>query len=361
MNGERRLSLAMHAFPRRFRAARGEEVRGVVAERVAAGDTTAYSWRACADVVLSGWRERLRTRPPIGRYLWYRLGGRLPAKWHDWMLDDLDGWYAARCYWLLTIVMTIVMWLGHVLYRWASPTTMLGSTPWALTLSFTLSFFVFSVVKELRWHSNRKHVLTKHGYTAAFGQWGPPGTAPAGPPAAHLVWRVGPTVNAYGIALLVVAPFAACSLFVPSVTLRRVNAGVFEWARDVSQTVLAGGIAAAVAVVLATVGWVMRERLMARLLTTADAVRRPPWPLPVRVEVKQSFWYTTGFPAALAVFGVAASMLPVAPMIVPMVFLAAAGLAPTLIVLGRRAAELEASTGKAVWLRRTLEVSYAAP
>ena len=355
MNGERRLSLAMHAFPRRFRAARGEEIRGVVAERVAAGDTTAYSWRACADVVLSGWRERLRTRPPLGRYLWYRFGGRLPAQWHGWMRDDLDGWIGAR--WGLTLA---TMMNATTLVVSALTDRFHGPFRATILEGFIICPLVGMLI-EWSAHRRRKDVLRQHGYHANFGQWGPPSTAPAGPPAAHLVWRVGPTVTAYGISLAVVAPFAAWSLFVPSFTLRHMKTGVFEWGREVSHTVLVGSIATVAAVVLAAITWVLRDRLVARLLNTADSVRRPPWPLPVPVEVKQSFLYSTGVPAALAVFGVAASMLPVAPMIVPMVFLAAGGFAPVFIVLGHRAAQLEASTGKAVWLRRTLEVSYAAP
>jgi len=70
---DRLLQIALHAFPRRFRDARSEEIRAVFADAVAAGDRRVFGVAALADVVAAGWRERWRGHPPVGRYLWYRL------------------------------------------------------------------------------------------------------------------------------------------------------------------------------------------------------------------------------------------------------------------------------------------------
>ena len=46
------------------------------------------------NLVIGGIRARWRLRPPVWWWLYYRVGGRLPAKWRPWVLHDLTdpGW-----------------------------------------------------------------------------------------------------------------------------------------------------------------------------------------------------------------------------------------------------------------------------
>lgn len=91
------LRWALRAFPRRFRSARAAEIEATFLEAEMAGERNVYGLRAIVDVVLAGWRERLRSRPPFGVYLRYRLlGGRLDPAWRPWVLDDLQGWFRLR-------------------------------------------------------------------------------------------------------------------------------------------------------------------------------------------------------------------------------------------------------------------------
>ena len=86
----------LHAYPRRWRAARGEEVLGVLADLAAPG-TRRLNARSAFDLVRGGWATRLREHPPFGAWLAYRLlDRRLPAHL-PWVRDDLDGpLYPAR-------------------------------------------------------------------------------------------------------------------------------------------------------------------------------------------------------------------------------------------------------------------------
>lgn len=86
----------LRAYPRRWRAVRGEEVLGVLADLAAPG-TRRLDARSAFDLVRGGWATRLRERPPLGAWLAYRfLDRRLPAHL-TWVRDDLDGsLYPAR-------------------------------------------------------------------------------------------------------------------------------------------------------------------------------------------------------------------------------------------------------------------------
>lgn len=84
------------AYPRRWRAVRGDELLGLLADLTAPG-AQRLDARSAADLVRAGWATRLREHPPLGPWLAYRLlDRRLPAHL-PWVRDDLDGsLYQAR-------------------------------------------------------------------------------------------------------------------------------------------------------------------------------------------------------------------------------------------------------------------------
>ncbi len=83
--------LWMRAYPRRWRAARGAELLGVVVDLAGPG-ARRLGVRAVIDLVRGGWATRLRERPPLHVWLGYRvLGLRIPRAYRAWALDDIDG------------------------------------------------------------------------------------------------------------------------------------------------------------------------------------------------------------------------------------------------------------------------------
>lgn len=86
----------LRAYPRRWRAARSDEVLGVLADLAPPGARRLEA-RTALDLVRGGWGTRVREHPPLGPWLLYRLvDRRLPAHLH-WVRDDIDGpLYPAR-------------------------------------------------------------------------------------------------------------------------------------------------------------------------------------------------------------------------------------------------------------------------
>ena len=87
---DRLLALAALAFPPRWRREHGDELFELSAELQA--DGARHRLAEAADLVRGGWAVRLRGRPPVRRWLSYRMMERpLPPRWHGWMRDDLEG------------------------------------------------------------------------------------------------------------------------------------------------------------------------------------------------------------------------------------------------------------------------------
>jgi len=87
----------MRAYPRRWRAARGEEMFGLVADLARPG-ARRLSARASIDLLRGGWATRWREHPPLHTWLLYRMfDKRIPVRFRAWALDDIDGyWFRAR-------------------------------------------------------------------------------------------------------------------------------------------------------------------------------------------------------------------------------------------------------------------------
>jgi hypothetical protein len=86
----------LRAYPRRWRAARGEEVLGLLADLAHPG-ARRIGTRAALDLLRGGLATRWREHPPLGPWLLYRLfDRRLPAH-RAWVLDDVNGpWLVLR-------------------------------------------------------------------------------------------------------------------------------------------------------------------------------------------------------------------------------------------------------------------------
>ncbi len=88
---EEKAQLWMRAYPRRWRAARGAELLGVVVELAGPG-ARRLRVGTVVDLVRGGWATRWRERPPLHVWLGYRfLGLRIPSAYRAWALDDIDG------------------------------------------------------------------------------------------------------------------------------------------------------------------------------------------------------------------------------------------------------------------------------
>ncbi len=88
---ERSVHRWLRAYPRRWRTERADEVTALLADLAPPG-ATRLDARSAANLVREGWATRLRTRPPLHRWVAYRLfDRRLPARYRGWVRDDIEG------------------------------------------------------------------------------------------------------------------------------------------------------------------------------------------------------------------------------------------------------------------------------
>jgi hypothetical protein len=87
----RRLRFWVRAYPLRWRALRGAELIGLVAD-LADPDAHRLGARTAFDLLRGGWATRLREHPPLHTWLLYRFfNRRIPASYRAWAADDIDG------------------------------------------------------------------------------------------------------------------------------------------------------------------------------------------------------------------------------------------------------------------------------
>src|SRR4051812_45620380 len=97
MTYEDRCRLLLRAYPPRYRRGREEELLATMLDCAEPG-RAAPTLRESADVIRGGLITRLRTHPPLWRWLAYRLyDKRLPEAYREFARDDITGrFYAAR-------------------------------------------------------------------------------------------------------------------------------------------------------------------------------------------------------------------------------------------------------------------------
>ena len=79
MRAERQIRTLMRAWPRPDRTERGEEIVGTTLDLLPDGATRLPVLLAL-NLVIGGLQARWRTRPPVWRWAFYRMGGRLPTR-----------------------------------------------------------------------------------------------------------------------------------------------------------------------------------------------------------------------------------------------------------------------------------------
>ncbi|MEK8226169.1 hypothetical protein NKG05_08990 [Oerskovia sp. M15] len=103
---ERSTRFWARAYPRRWREVHGDELLAVqqdvalaAAEATGAPAPTRLSADEIRGLLRAGWGLRWREHPPLWRWVLYRFGLRLPARYWWWVADDIRGaFYAVRDY-----------------------------------------------------------------------------------------------------------------------------------------------------------------------------------------------------------------------------------------------------------------------
>jgi hypothetical protein len=356
VNADRRLALALRAFPKRFRAARNDEILGTLAEVRAAGGGDDVDARELVDLVRAGWVERRRTRPQtwaLFRYHWF--DGRLDQRWHGWMFDDLRGWYPLRHCLRNLFGMTFLL----MIYLWVKSAVSGSDSRSPFDYPDVVLYLVFlsgtNGLIEVFVHAQRNRTLRRHGYDAST--WRPNEAVPISRPTSlspRALSRAVPVLRGAALGLALAGPVAAVALFVPS-SNATVEFGAPSIDRDTTYNDMVG-LAMLVVACLLVASSLWWSGVLRRRFVTAQ-----PWLLPDQQYRERSWWLTLVVAAfVIGAPGIVLSALPIAPMAVPAVYLAALGLVPELLVTARAVERLEAETGRSYWLSRSSQVESIA-
>jgi hypothetical protein len=331
MPSDRAVELALRAFPRRFRAARAEEMRSVLADAADAGDESARSWRSLADLVRAGWSERWRTRPPLWLWMVYRLGlRRMPARHHPWMFDDVRGSLVALRYGVWGSLTAFVMVCTISLFL---------PSPGAIRMAAIISSGPVAG-SVLRGNARqRRQILERHGYDPQTFAWRAPRpfipivrTARATP--------VVPVLWSFGLMLGVLSVFSFATLWWPGMRIDQISLGdAISVDRTIDHVRLIAFIAALAAIGVGIGALALRSRARGALVggwLPPDVERRSAAP-----AVAAATW--------VFMFGVVVAVLPVAPAILPAMFVVSGGLSPSLLLLARETSRRERLEGTTVW------------
>lgn len=88
---ESQLRLLVRAYPVHWREQRGDELVGTVSEMLG---PRPLSLSLASNIVLGGWKTRLREHPPLRRWLIYLVVGRpMPERWRAWAYRDITARY----------------------------------------------------------------------------------------------------------------------------------------------------------------------------------------------------------------------------------------------------------------------------
>lgn len=209
---ERSARFWLHAYPRRWRRDRGDEVAGVLLELAGAGAGVTppegtrvldrgIGARAAFDLVRHGWATRLREHPPLLRWIAYMaVDLRLPPRYRGWAADEIDGaFYAAR----------------HAWPSWALVAWMVsrGLAPWpfALVLAALALLPLLPFTGRRRASARERHLVALPGEPLVHGAYvamGEPRRRRPASWAAPRVLTLDLVAIAAGVATLLLAPHA---------------------------------------------------------------------------------------------------------------------------------------------------------
>jgi hypothetical protein len=158
LRAERQIRTLMRAWPRPDRTERGEEIVGTTLDLLPDG-ATRLPMLLALNLVIGGLRARWRMRPPVWRWAFYRMGGRLPTRWNRWVLNDLTapGWRRR-----VAMSRLILSWSCAVLGVIAAETAThhaLGSI-WPYMVELLIAVGIATLVRARK---DRDRQLVRHG------------------------------------------------------------------------------------------------------------------------------------------------------------------------------------------------------
>lgn len=177
----------MRAWPIPDRVERENEIVTTTLELIPEGGSRLPPSLA-VDLVVGGLRARWRMRPPPWRWINYRMGmisisgGRLPTRWHRWMINDLTG-----PGWRRRMVMNeLIYFVSYGLIFVGIPTVF---NPHYLVLPAVIGWSVVTIpmftIRAALAPKRRNRQLDRYGYLR------PAQHVPSGPPPPISVQPVG--------------------------------------------------------------------------------------------------------------------------------------------------------------------------
>jgi uncharacterized protein DUF5313 len=164
---ERQVHWLVRAWPYPDRIERAEEIVSTTLDLVPEG----HGWLPFAvawNLLIGGLTARWRARPPLWRWLYYEMGGRLPMRWHRWMINDLmgPGW-RFRAVRVRTTMMLTATWLGvltsQAIFHAPAHHSAL-SNPFLIPLYWLVLGAGIVLVSTWQAKRFRDRTLARHGY-----------------------------------------------------------------------------------------------------------------------------------------------------------------------------------------------------
>jgi hypothetical protein len=160
---EGQVQTLVRAWPIPDRVERGEEIIATTLDLVPDGKSR-LPFAMAVNLAFGGLRARWRTRPPVWRWLYYRLGGRLNARWHRWMLNDLSGpGWRRRMVGSQVTVLVIASLLGATVGQALVTHSPRFDPRYLLSLAI-ITMLVQAVGSNFRARKLRDRQLGRHGY-----------------------------------------------------------------------------------------------------------------------------------------------------------------------------------------------------
>jgi hypothetical protein len=170
----------LRAWPIPDRAERGDEIVGTTLDLVP-GSQKRLTIALAVNLVVGGLRARWRLRPPLWRWLYYRLGGRLATRWHRWMLNDLNGPGWRR---RITVNKLVLNFVAIVTAAIVVHTQFPHGDPFVLLAPLAGGLAAILVRYRSLTRKDRDRQLVRHGYCQVsqnYPPWPPPHSKSSGP------------------------------------------------------------------------------------------------------------------------------------------------------------------------------------
>ena len=165
----------LRAWPTPDRAERGDEIVGTTLDLLP-DEANRLPPTLALNLVIGGLRARWRMRPPVFRWFIYRMGGRLPSRWHRWTINDLTspGWrrriVVSRLFiGLIAMLLATFAAQIHFHHYYGPPAALFA--PFAGFIAGTLIRY------RSRTRKDRDRQLVRHGYgqlSQDYPPWPPP-------------------------------------------------------------------------------------------------------------------------------------------------------------------------------------------